>query len=116
MATRQEVGQTGEDDAVSFFLAQGFAFVDRNWHCRYGEIDVIVERAGTLHFIEVKARVSGFQHPFSAISEQKRAKIENAVNLWRQAHPAHAALPYQVDAFCLWREEGVKKMAWIEGM
>ncbi len=116
MATKQEVGRFGEDEAISFFLGQGFTLVDRNWHCRYGEIDAIVEKAKTLHFVEVKARLTDFQHPFSAVSGQKRLRLTRAISAWREQHQQWAKHAYQVDAYCLWKEKGEMKTEWIQGM
>lgn len=116
MLTKQEVGRQGEDEAISFFLGEGFTLVDRNWFCRFGEIDVIVEKAQTLHFVEVKARFTDFEHPFEAISEQKRLRLSRAIGLWREGHPQWGRHPYQVDAFCLWQEQGKIKTEWIQGM
>lgn len=116
MNLRQAVGRDGEDEALLFFVEKGYTLTDRNWRCRYGEIDLIMEKAGTLHFIEVKARRSAFEHPLAAIGSQKRLRMGRAINLWLQRHPEWAAYPYQADAYCIWQEQGQKKTAWIEGI
>lgn len=58
---KREFGDWGEQQAVRFLIAQGYEVVDRNYHVREGEIDIIAwqqkERFGkTLCFIEVKTR------------------------------------------------------------
>lgn len=115
-SARQALGRRGEDEALAYFLEQGHAYVDRNWRCRAGEIDLIMERGGRLYFVEVKARQSASQHPFEAIPETKRLKLEAAIQRWLQGHPERAGQDYQVDAFCLWQENGQKKQAWIQGI
>ena len=114
---RQALGRRGEAVAERFFLARGFEVVARNWRCRAGELDLVVQREGRLHFIEVKARFSSRQHPFEAITPEKRERLERAIQEWFQAQPGHMQLPYQVDAFCFWKDpcEGVQ-VRWIEGM
>jgi putative endonuclease len=116
VATRQAVGREGEDEALLFFLGEGYTLTDRNWRCRYGEIDLIMEKAGTIHFIEVKARRSSFEHPLAAIRERKRMRMGRAIDLWFQRHPERATSPYQADAYCIWQEQGQKRTAWIEGI
>ena len=116
MPSKQDVGRAGEDEAITFFLEKGFSLVDRNWHCRLGELDVVVEKDKHLHFVEVKKRTTTFLHPFSAISNLKRLKVARAIDLWRQRHPEWARHSYQVDAFCIWRDHGEDKQEWIKGM
>ena len=39
--------------------AQGWRLLDRNWHCRWGELDLVLERQQQLLVVEVKGRRSG---------------------------------------------------------
>ena len=47
-------GKWGEDKAAEFLKGKGYSIIERNYRCRCGEIDIIAERAGTVHFVEVK--------------------------------------------------------------
>jgi putative endonuclease len=58
MNTRN-VGNDGEDRAVSFLLEKGYSIIDRNWRTRSGEIDIIVYKNETLVFVEVKTLPHG---------------------------------------------------------
>ena len=112
-----DVGRLGEDTALQFFLERGFSVVDRNWRCRWGEIDLVLQKEEKLHFVEVKARFSPIQHPLEAISPKKRRHLERAVDAWLESHPVYKGFSYQVDGFCLWSEEaGGLKRAWVEGI
>lgn len=51
---KQKVGVIGEDIASLFLVKRGFSVVQRNYRKKYGEIDIICEKDGILHFIEVK--------------------------------------------------------------
>lgn len=114
---RQVLGRRAEDEALAFFVSRGFSFVDRHWTCRAGELDLVLERGSRLHFIEVKARASCQQHPFEAIPFRKRHRLALAISAWLQAHPEAASLPYQVDAYCLWRDQaGHWQRAHLEGI
>lgn len=52
-------GAAGEQAAVEWLRGNGYLIVERNWRCGRYEIDIIAERFGTLHFIEVKTRKRG---------------------------------------------------------
>ncbi len=51
------IGNLGEDVAVKYLQKQGFSILDRNVVRKTGEIDVVAKKKGTLHFVEVKARL-----------------------------------------------------------
>lgn len=69
-------GAAAEDQALQFLQQQGLILVERNYRCRFGEIDLIMRDAKTLVFIEVKARSSsGFGGTAQAITPSKIAKL-----------------------------------------
>lgn len=47
-------GILGEDKACNFLKKQGFEILKRNFHSKFGEIDIIAKKDEILHFIEVK--------------------------------------------------------------
>jgi putative endonuclease len=51
----QKTGEIGENIAVKFLMKQGFSIIERNYTKKWGEIDIIAERTGKLHFVEVKS-------------------------------------------------------------
>ncbi|OZA41057.1 MAG: hypothetical protein B7X81_14500, partial [Hydrogenophilales bacterium 17-61-76] len=50
------LGQSAEARAEAFLVKQGLALVARNWHCRFGEIDLIMQDGATRVFVEVRLR------------------------------------------------------------
>ncbi len=50
------LGQWAEQQALKLLQTQGFTLIVANYHCRYGEIDLIVQKDQELIFAEVKAR------------------------------------------------------------
>jgi putative endonuclease len=70
------VGSRGEDAAADAYLRRGYRLVARNWRCRLGELDLVVERRGMLVFCEVKSRrESMFGSGFDAVTWRKRQKL-----------------------------------------
>jgi putative endonuclease len=53
-----ELGKQGEQIAVIYLESKGMKIVERNWRCRYGEIDIIAEEGPNLVVVEVKTRSS----------------------------------------------------------
>jgi putative endonuclease len=56
--TRGELGRRGEELAVGELVRRGYEVVSRNWRCRVGEVDVVVQRDGAWTFFEVRTRRS----------------------------------------------------------
>ena len=56
MRLNHKQGVAAEDAALAFLLDKGCSLLVRNWHCAYGEIDLIVKNGGTIVFVEVKYR------------------------------------------------------------
>ena len=58
--SRIEIGELGERIARDYLAGKGFEILDRNWVQRtstgrkFGEIDIIAEKAGVVRFVEVK--------------------------------------------------------------
>ena len=55
MAKHNELGKIGEEIACKFLVKQDFHVVCRNYRKKWGEIDIITEKQGIIHFIEVKS-------------------------------------------------------------
>ncbi|MBC7621763.1 MAG: YraN family protein [Aeromicrobium sp.] len=57
--TTKTAGDAAERFAEKFLLAQKLKVVARNYRCRFGEIDLIMQDRETLVFVEVRMRASG---------------------------------------------------------
>lgn len=79
----KDLGERGEEAACAFLIRRGFDIVERNWVCAAGEADIIAIEDETLHFIEVKTRMSearGF--PAEAVDVAKRDRYERIAELY----------------------------------
>ena len=66
------MGHEGEDYAAKLLEKEkGFVIIERNWHYRQKEIDIIAIDSGTLVFVEVKTRTSDSVPPSELISYNK---------------------------------------------
>lgn len=91
---KKEEGKRGEDFAVSFLKKQGWQIVERNFHIRGGEIDIIaieyssIEKVHTLVFVEVKTRSSmQYGTPLEAIGYHKLRALVKAAQFYKLKHP-----------------------------
>ena len=76
MDGRTATGVRGEDAAELLYVRRGFRVLARNWRCAIGELDLVVGRADTLVFVEVKTRRGArFGGGYEAVDARKRAKL-----------------------------------------
>jgi putative endonuclease len=75
--SRREIGKLGEDIACRYLLNKKYKILNRNYHSRYGEVDIIAkDLKGFLVFIEVKARTSSrYGQGYEAVDSLKQEKI-----------------------------------------
>lgn len=50
-----KTGKLGEDIAEKYLINKGFRILHKNYWKPYGEIDIICEKNGVTHFLEVKS-------------------------------------------------------------
>jgi len=82
------LGNKAEDFAVSFITSKGYKVLVRNFHSRFGEIDIIAVDNDTLVFVEVKARWSNkFGTPEEAVTQGKLWKIQKTGEYYSKIHP-----------------------------
>ena len=88
MRLNHATGQAAEDKACAFLKKQGFKIVARNWHCVFGEIDIIATKKQLLAFIEVKYRKSvAFGGAAYSITPSKLLKMRRTIEYYLQQNP-----------------------------
>lgn len=71
-----KTGGTGERLTAEFLHKNGFSIIKRNYHCRYGEIDIIAENKEYIIFTEVKTRrEDSLVSPAEAVDFRKQQRI-----------------------------------------
>ena len=77
--SRKQVGQRGERVACRYLKRRGFTHIVSNWRCRYGEIDLVMEKGSELVFVEVKTRIVGVEARellFATVDRRKQLKLQ----------------------------------------
>ncbi len=77
----KQKGDFAEERAAAFLKEHDFEIIDRNYHSRFGEIDIVAGKEGVLHFIEVK---SGEGEPHYKITPSKLSKIIKTATIYMQ--------------------------------
>jgi putative endonuclease len=85
MAGHTTTGVQGEEIAARYLLSKKYEIVQRNYRCRYGEIDIIARKKNVLVFVEVKTRRNyAFGSPLEAVSLKKQRSISSVAQLYIQ--------------------------------
>jgi len=99
--TSREVAGWGETEAARYLRRLGWDIVETNWHCRYGEIDLIARQGKSLVFVEVKTRRSrSFGLPEEAITPSKRQRILRSAWTYLEANGLQSA-DWRVDVIAI---------------
>lgn len=86
--TRGETGRLGEELCARYLEKNGYAVIARNFHARYGEIDVIAETDAEICFLEVKTRkMNAMVSPVEAVDLRKQQKLVLTAQVYMQQHP-----------------------------
>ena len=68
--------QRAEDIACRYLRSQGYEIIDRNWRCRFGEIDIVARDGSTLAFVEVRFRTGKcFGGPEASLTARKKERL-----------------------------------------
>lgn len=96
---RQIIGQQGEDRALSLLLGNGLTLVERNFRCKGGEIDLIMQQGATLVFVEVRKRAqSGFGGAADTVTARKQTRLIVAAQVYLQRYRELPACRFDVVA------------------
>ena len=96
MSTKQD-GDWGEALVEKYLSERGCRIVEREWRCRFGEIDLIAEQDGTLLFVEVKLRSNlRYGMPRESVTAKKQEKLRSAALLYLSMHGLDAPTRFDV--------------------
>ena len=88
-------GNLAEDKACKFLEEKSFLIIERNFHSRFGEIDVIASKDEVLHFIEVKSG-SDYESAIQNITPTKLSRFIKTCNVYLKKNSYDG--DYMIDA------------------
>jgi putative endonuclease len=90
-------GLGAETVAAWLLRLKGYTILGRRIRMKNGEVDLIARRAGTVVFVEVKARGTN-ETAAEAITPRQQRRIVAAAEAWLARHPSHAGATLRFDA------------------
>ena len=105
-------GSWGEERAARWLRLRGYRILEKNYRCRFGEIDLIARRGGYLVFVEVKLRRDArFAEAREFVSRPKQERILKTAQFWLQEHESE--LQPRFDVIEIYAPEGERGRAEI---
>ena len=115
MGHQQGRGERAETMALRVLERKGWVLLNRNWKCRWGELDLVLRKGEQLLVVEVKGRSSGHRdrNGLDAFHSRKRQRLAKAISCWRERHPTSAQLLLQVALVLVPLAQPESEMRWI---
>jgi putative endonuclease len=114
MSTTLERGQQSETLACAYLQQQGLQLLERNWRCRLGEIDLVMQHDGCIVFVEVRyRRNTNFYSGAESVDPRKQQKLISAASLYLQHHHRLARKPARFDVVSMSGEKENPAIDWI---
>ncbi|MDC0609272.1 YraN family protein [Vibrio sp.] len=86
-SSTKSIGSKYEDLASSYLKKFGMKLVEQNFHCRGGELDLVMLDNQVIVFVEVKYRKSQEHgHAAEAVTPAKRKKLIKSSTVWLLKH------------------------------
>lgn len=89
-----EQGKEAEEKASLYLQSLGYRILERNFHSKFGELDIVALKGDIIHFCEVK--FSHHYDPLPRITPSKMQKIIKTVQYYFMRHPS--SYDYEIDA------------------
>lgn len=106
---KQVEGDAGEDQALRYLEQQGLTLVERNFRCKGGEIDLVMQDGRGLVFVEVRKRAAGGHVGAAAsVTPRKQARLVVAAQTFLQRYRMPPPCRFDVIAI-----DG-RSMAWLK--
>lgn len=97
----KQLGQWAEQTALNLLEQKGFHCLSRNYHSRYGELDLVVKSDDELVFVEVKARAkTQYANAIESILFAKQVKMLKTAYCFLHEHPQFNHFYYRFDVIC----------------
>ena len=75
-----QMGIWGEDMAIDFLKKKGYTILERDWHSKHRDIDIIAKQGDCIVFVEVKTRRNkALVDPLMSINKEKVKNLRYAI-------------------------------------
>lgn len=109
MAQSKLNGAWGEAIAAEYLRKKRYTLVAAGYHCRFGEIDLIIQNKKNLVFVEVKLRKNAdFASARDYVNRYKRDRIRMTASMYLSQNPTE--LQPRFDVIEIYAPEGTKTL------
>jgi putative endonuclease len=99
---RSKLGTAGEEAARRHLEKLGLTWVESNWRCLAGEIDLVMRDGEELVYVEVKTRRGEFAgRAEESVSASKGRKLLAAGSWYLEAHPELGDPIWRIDLIAI---------------
>lgn len=112
MSSTENKGGDAEQQAAIFLQQQQLTLLEKNYRCRFGEIDLIMQDGDTVVFVEVRMRINQhFGGAAASITPAKQLKLTRAARHYLATHDDD--FPCRFDAILI-SGERENEIEWIQ--
>ncbi|MDP6183314.1 MAG: YraN family protein [Gammaproteobacteria bacterium] len=109
------IGAEFEKSAESYLNGQGLRTITRNYRCRLGEIDLIMDDGDFVIFVEVRYRYNhSYGNPLETITSAKQKRIIGATTRFLSCNPELQNRPCRFDAVGISDNDGHPEYDWVK--
>jgi len=114
MGITTDTGNQAEELAKEYLQRQGLRLIERQYRCKVGEIDLIMQVQQTLIFVEVRYRETDeFGAPEETITLSKQRRLIKTAQFYQQTHAFTENLYSRFDVVAILGSKPNLKITWI---
>jgi len=113
-ASTVQIGARAEELACRHLQNHGLRLVTRNYRCRHGEIDLVMQDGSTIAFIEVRLRSrTDFGNGAQSIDARKQTRLQCSAEHYLQRRASLLA-PCRFDVVSIQKSGNTYELEWIQ--
>ena len=116
---RHRKGREAEDQALIYLQQHGLKLLDRNFNCRFGEIDLVMQDRSAIQThilvcVEVRYRQSSrFGGAAASVSPAKQQRLRTTIRRYVQLHRSTRSWPIRFDVVALQGVHDNLQITWL---
>ncbi len=111
----KQVGNDAESLACDYLQRQGMSLLTRNFHCKCGELDLVMQDKNSIVFVEVRYRSNPhYGSPADSVTSAKQDKLIKTALYYLQQHPGLARRASRFDVIAISSRNAETKIEWIK--
>jgi len=107
-------GNCAEASACKYLEQHGLSVISRNYRCKSGEIDIIMQKDSHVVFVEVRLRNNTeFGSGLESITRHKKKRLITAAMHFLQQNPAYGDAPCRFDVISITGSPSNYSINWV---